>query len=155
MIQVVVVACLWFGTPCEYPVELSAPVYTIDMSASLIAPHPESHENASYAPVVASGPSDTVYRGMGTDWEQWRPLVASVFPADQVDYAVCVIQYESGGNPNAYNTSTASGLFQVKAKYWSGFGDLFDPVVNVTAAFAIWSTYGWGLPGGWTPKPYC
>lgn len=53
------------------------------------------------------------HRGMGSNVEQWRPLVAQHFPASEVERALCIMSYESGGNPNAKNPrSSASGLFQ-------------------------------------------
>lgn len=93
---------------------------------------------------------DTTYRGIGSDAERWRPLVAEYFPADQVDTALCVVGWESGGNPDAKNPrSSARGLFQVLAALWAPhFGisadALYDPVVNVRVASQIWGSQGWG-----------
>lgn len=51
--------------------------------------------------------------------EQWRTLVASYFPADQVDTAMRVMACESGGNPLAKNpASSAAGLFQFLQGTW-------------------------------------
>lgn len=94
--------------------------------------------------------SKSAYRGMGGNWEQWRGLVSAYFPADQVDLAICVIRYESGGNPNAKNpNSSARGLFQVLGSLWAphygvSYSDLYHPETNVSIAVDIWSNYGWG-----------
>jgi Lysozyme like domain len=100
---------------------------------------------------AASGraPGSTVYRGMGTDVEQWRPLVAAFFPADQVDGALRVMACESGGNPWADNPrSSAAGLFQFLRDTWNrvavplGYGDydsgaVFDAAANTHAASVL------------------
>ncbi len=73
----------------------------------------------------------------------WRSLVATYFPAGQVEHALAVIWCESKGNPTAINpTSSASGLFQHLPKYWSsrssaaGYpgASIFDPVPNIAVA---------------------
>jgi hypothetical protein len=105
--------------------------------------------NGPYVEVV--GRSAPLYGGdssnrradssMGSDVEQWRPLVEQFFGAN-TDRALRVMRCESGGNPSAYNPSGASGLFQHMARYWperaaaAGFGgaDIFDPVANVGVA---------------------
>ncbi len=46
--------------------------------------------------------------------EAWRPLVQRYFKPEDVDKALYVIEGESGGDPNATNTSSgAAGLFQI------------------------------------------
>ena len=95
---------------------------------------------------VATPPPDN--SGMGNNVEQWRPLVAAYFPADQVDRALRVMACESGGNPNAYNPSGASGLMQVLASWADNFGytpaDLFDPAINLHVASILYFDGGWG-----------
>jgi soluble lytic murein transglycosylase-like protein len=89
------------------------------------------------------------YRGMGSDVEQWRDLVAGYF-GDKTDLALCIIKYESGGNPNAANpNSSARGLFQVMASTWAAhFGvswdQLYDPATNTAIAWEIYQIQGWG-----------
>lgn len=120
--------------------------------------HPQSHEDAPVRRAQASAPrsageSGSVYRGMGnggSDVEQWRGLVASYFPADRVEMALCIIRYESGGNHNAKNPySSARGLFQVLASLWAShygvtYEQLYDPTTNTRIAADIWASYGWG-----------
>ena len=84
----------------------------------------------------------------GPDVERWRPLVATFFLADDVPWAMRVLECESHGDPLAKNPrSSASGLFQHLASYWperaeqAGWplSDVYDPVANV--AVAAWLYY--------------
>lgn len=74
---------------------------------------------------------------------------------------MCVMRYESGGNPTATNQqSGAAGLFQHLPKYWgsrsakAGWAgaSIYDPEANVAVAAWLWSTGGWGH---WTVAPRC
>ena len=94
------------------------------------------------------------------DVEEWRPLVATYFKPEDVDRALCLIGYESLGDPNAYNNSSgASGLFQHLPKYWAerstdagwSGADIMDPEANVAVAAWLreegwqhWSPYNRG-----------
>ncbi len=114
--------------------------------------HPWYWEPVILEPVM----SRTIWNG---NVEQWRPLVETYFPADQVATAMRVMNCETGGtgNPDSYNEgSHASGLFQHLPKYWAersvkagwGGSDIMDPVANV--AVAAWlQRYGGGW-GHWT-----
>lgn len=94
------------------------------------------------------------YRGMGTDVERWRSLVASYFRAEDVERALCLMSYESGGNPNAKNpTSSARGLMQILGSLWAPhFGvtleELYDPHINLAIAAQIRDSQGWTA---WAP----
>lgn len=79
--------------------------------------------------------------------EEWSGLVAWYFPEDEFRNALDIIECESGGDPGAYNPSGATGLFQIKPKYW-GFllepgESLYDPEVNVRVASVIVEAGGW------------
>lgn len=108
----------------------------------------------------------------GHDWgpkvERWRSLVAAYFQPGDVDLALGIIRYESGGNhlavckvewignePPGYDgtdATRASGLFQHVPAYWAGrsasagYGgsNIFDVEANV--AVAAWLVYH-----GWNP----
>lgn len=86
--------------------------------------------------------------------DRWRPLVATQFPAKEVDTALCIIEHESGGDPEADNPrSSARGLFQVLGSLWaSHYGvsrsELYDPIVNTVIAADIWEKHGWEA---WSP----
>ena len=77
--------------------------------------------------------------------EQWRSLVCAY--GWDCEWALAVIQCESGGNPNAYNPGGPYiGLFQI----WGGHGpNLYDPAVNIAAAYSLY------LSGGAGHWPYC
>lgn len=88
--------------------------------------------------------------------EFWRPVVEQYFRANDVGWALAIIKCESGGNPDAKNKySTASGLFQHLASYWSersvkaGWAghDVFDPEANI--AVAAWLLYEGGGKSHW------
>ena len=80
-------------------------------------------------------------RGMGSNVTQWVPLILVYFPESDLPRVLCVMAAESGGNPNAYNPSGASGLMQILASWADNFGyvagDLFDPSVNLEIAKAL------------------
>lgn len=87
--------------------------------------------------------------------ERWRSLVAAHFRAEDVDRALCLMGYESAGNPTAQNPkSTATGLFQIMHSVWADtFGvversEWHDPVLNVRAASVIRDVQGWTA---WAP----
>lgn len=111
---------------------------------------PRRHPPAEPAP-VSPPPVGTVGRV-----EQWRGLVAAYFPAEWVEWALRIMQCESGGNPNAYNPSGASGLFQHLQRYWAdrsyragwGGADIFDPEANIAVA-------AWLLANGGTSHWVC
>lgn len=95
--------------------------------------------------------------------EQWRGLVASIWPASEVDNVLAVMQCESGGNPWAHNTvnEDSRGLLQINVgpgahTQWASY-DLFDPATNLQLAYQLWQSQGWapwtcarnlGLVGG-------
>ena len=80
-------------------------------------------------------------RGMGNNVLQWTDLILVYFPPADLDLVLCIMGYESGGNPNAYNSSGASGLMQILASWADNFGyvpgDLFDPAINLEIAKAL------------------
>jgi hypothetical protein len=105
------------------------------------------------APDAAAGTASQPtagYTGMGSDVEQWRPLVTAYFGADKADIALCLMSYESGGNPNADNpNSTAAGLFQLLAQWHDYFGiDPYNPEQNISAAAQLQAMLGWSQ---WSP----
>lgn len=81
--------------------------------------------------------------------ESWRSLIAAHFPGREVDRAVCVVGWESGGNPAAENPrSSAVGLFQIMFSVWGpefgiGYDELMDPAVNTWVAREVWDRQGW------------
>ena len=90
---------------------------------------------------------------VGLDAEWWRPMVAFYFEPEDVERAVCLMDRESAGDPEARNTSTgAAGLMQVMP-FWAeklgySYTDLFDPGINLWIARQIRDEQGWGA---WSP----
>jgi hypothetical protein len=96
--------------------------------------------------------------------EQWRKLVEKYFKYQHVTWALNIIKCESGGNPNAYNSSSgASGLFQHLKQYWparataAGFpgASPFNAEANIAASAYLLYAAGGG-PQHWSCKfsPY-
>lgn len=84
--------------------------------------------------------------------EQWRPLVTAHFGAD-TDRALCLMGFESGGDPGARNPSSgAAGLMQVMPfwapEYGVSYEALFDPETNILIAKGIRDSQGWTA---WSP----
>lgn len=101
-------------------------------------------ECSSPRPAQEVNPSRDTSMGNG-QVEQWRGLVSRHFPANAVDTMLCIMRFESGGNPTAVNPSSgAAGLFQVMPFWWAEFGgDRFDPATNVRVANQIWQRQGY------------
>ena len=105
-----------------------------------------------------NGPYDEANGEFTWAVERWRPVVATYFPADRVDWALRIMACESHGDPEAKNpNSSASGLFQHLARLWpdrvraAGWkdADVFDPFANV--AVAAWLLENGG-PSHWVCK---
>jgi hypothetical protein len=95
------------------------------------------------APPVVAAPAPAP-RAPVSSGGSWSDLVCSY--GWDCNWALAVIQCESGGNPNAYNPAGYVGLFQV----WEGHSsNLQDPATNIAAA---WSLY---LSGGGSHWPNC
>lgn len=81
--------------------------------------------------------------------ERWTPLVAR--HSWNVDYALSILQCESGGNPGAVSPTNDHGLFQHNARYgparFADYGmdwsDRYDPATNIEAAYRLWRSEGW------------
>lgn len=85
--------------------------------------------------------------------EQWRSLVASIFPADTVDNVLRVMQCESGGNTNAVSPTGDHGLMQINAVNFARFAGRspYDPEANLEVAYAM--SAGGTSFWAWSCKP--
>ncbi len=148
----------WVGEwaqQADYALSLPLLLSWLDMATR----HPwyfSPRERAATAPASHSG-----HTGMGSNVEQWAPLVATYFAAELVPTAMCLMAAESGGNPEARNpNSTAAGLFQFLKGTWDSMvpasvtggsyssGQVFKPVPNVRAAAWLQAAAGWSQ---WSP----
>jgi hypothetical protein len=109
-------------------------------------PQPAAQTTAGFA----TGPAPAPAPVSGGNVERWRELVSAYFPAGDVDRALCLMDHESGGDPDALNpTSSAAGLFQVMPFWWDHYGgDRFNPETNVRVAALIKADQGWTA---WSP----
>jgi hypothetical protein len=85
--------------------------------------------------------------------ERWGPLVATYFQPEDVERTLCLMDFESSGDPEARNPiSGASGLMQVMPFWADHFGydtdALFDPQVNLEISAWIRDRHGWNA---WSP----
>ena len=139
------VICWATGCGASYPLtELTPPA----AMAELEVPH--THETflprvARYSPAV----------------EQWLPLVAGYFEPEDVDTAMCLIRWESEGDPSIKNRqgSSAAGLFQFLRSTWDSIplsvtggtydsGQVFQAEANVRSAAWLQNEEGWTQ---WSP----
>jgi Lysozyme like domain len=82
---------------------------------------------------------------------QVEAIIRSVFPADQADHAVAIAQRESSLVATAHNWC-CFGLFQINfnankstlaAIGVTSAAQLYDPNVNVQAAYVLYERSGW------------
>jgi hypothetical protein len=83
---------------------------------------------------------------------RWKPLVKRYFAPSDVNRALCVISYESGGNPKAKNrTGTMRGLLQHNMRYWddrarkAGWAgaNVYNPEANIAVSAWLVNSSGW------------
>ena len=104
---------------------------------------------------------------------RWAPTVCALFDPVDASTALCVISYESGGDPDLVNTDDPArgsfGLMQINSDWWIGsayhermvalFGrsdeTYLDPAVNIGAAALLVNDPE--LPGwhSWTTSRSC
>lgn len=125
---------------------------------------PPSKTSTAAAPIPSPSPSPAspvgLKPGTAAAVEPWRSLIAAHFPGGEVDRALCIISYESAGNPGAISPTNDYGLFQIHAPLWAPhYGvtleDLLDPGINASIAADLHAGAGW-TP--WTPyrvRGYC
>jgi soluble lytic murein transglycosylase-like protein len=120
------------------PVE-EAPATTPPTSTPPALPRPRRDYPIPTPPAVPVWPfTPQVYR--------WQPLVEAelaalrrlqpIDPAITIELVLAVITAESGGDPLAVSSATASGLMQVLPTTFAevlGDGDVFDPAMNIRA----------------------
>ena len=128
-----------------------------------------------YNPQDAPGGSEaTIGRTTAVNWntsagvEQWRSLVMVYFPANEVERALCIMDHESKGNPNALNTrgSSAAGLFQFLRSTWGRVplsvsggsydsGQVYQAKPNIASAAWLLEHETRETKSGWTQwSPY-
>ena len=95
---------------------------------------PEPIDTVVYYSTAPAPPSVVISSGGA-----WSDLVCSY--GWDCNWALAVIQCESGGNSAAYNPAGYVGLFQI----WEGHGaNLRDPATNIAAAYSLYLSGGRG-----------
>ncbi len=105
-------------------------------------PEPEPAVSASAVSDTVAIPEPTaapeppgIPRQFNGGVEQWRPLVASIFPAWAVDTVLAVMWCESRGDPNATGAAGERGLLQIHPRWH--YDATYDPEGNLRAAYRI------------------
>ncbi len=134
MIALVVWLCLLTGTCQTAEAEVAYLKHLTREAARDNAREPHTHA--------------AVYRGSGPGVEQWRSLVATYLPADAVETALCLMWFESKGDPNALSYANSRGLMQIHAPSWAdhygvSYDDLYDPATNLSIAADLYRKDGW------------
>lgn len=119
------------------------------LSRSLLAEYVDFQTR--HAPRVSSASTTrSTYKEMGSGVEQWRGLVSKYFT--DVNKVLCLMGYESGGNPNATSYAGARGLLQVMPFWAESLGispnSLYDPATNIKVAKYVYDQQGWNA---WDP----
>ena len=102
------------------------------------------------APTLVTATTYAEVRQSTSGVEQWRGLVASIFPEFAVDTVLRVMQCESGGNPEIVSATDDHGLMQInRVNFWRfGGRSPYDPQANLEVAYAM---SGGGVNfGAWT-----
>ena len=128
-------------TPERFNTVAAAPAPSTTMAAEV------GSSTVELSPVkrVAEGSNPSLPATFGV--EQWRELVASIFPAYAVETVLRIMWCESEGNPNATGAAGERGLMQVHPIHRDS---THDPTGNLMAAYRI---SGGGVSwGAWTCK---
>lgn len=136
-------------TTTAAPPTTSAPTRTTPSTAPPPAPSTtRAPAPTTAAPPTTSAPARTYTR------DQIIQIIRDVWPDDQEERAILVVQRESNFRPTAKN-SCCYGLFQiyyqVHRSWLAGMGvtsaeQLYDPLTNVRAAYTLYQR-----SGGWGP----
>lgn len=115
----------------------------LDAAQAAAAEHAQDVSQRHTAAHVPAVPSSQPYQTGAGDlsFGQLESLwVSAGGPSYAASAAASVAECESGGNPNAYNPSGASGLFQILGQVVPG--NIFDPMVNALNAVAKFTASG-------------
>lgn len=97
-------------------------------------PEPTATPSATPEPVVVV-PIGTVEPVYTPGVEQWRGLVASIFPEWAVDKVLAVMWCESKGDPNATGSQGEMGLMQLHPRWHRDA--TYEPYGNLVATYRI------------------
>lgn len=132
---------------------------TVPTTPPTTAPAETTPTDTTTAPTTTAPTTTTTPSGSpGTDAtvDEVKALIRSIFPESEWDTAFTIADRESRFIPTAYNGWCCHGVFQI---YWNvhkswlddlgihSSSDLYDPLLNVKAAYAIWQRAG----NSWTP----
>lgn len=145
----IVAGVVWHGAPSPAsapatpepvfgPRVVIGPLSSADEPTARPSPTPEPTPTPEPRLAPASPPSVGIPWEPSAGVEQWRGLVAEIFPAEAVDRVLRVMTCESGGNPMATGGALERGLMQIHPIHADS---TYDPAGNLRAAARI-SDYG-------------
>ena len=132
---------------------------TVPTTPPTTAPADTTPTDTTTAPTTTQAPTTTAPSGSpGTNASvaEVKDVIRSIFPESEWDTAFTIADRESHFVPTAYNGWCCHGVFQI---YWNvhkswlddlgitSSSDLYDPLLNVKAAYAIWQRAG----NSWSP----
>lgn len=131
---------------------------TVPTTPPTTTPTDTTSPDTTAAPTTTDAPTTTVASttpsgSPGTDAsvDEVKAVIRSIFPESEWDTAFTIADRESRFVPTAYNGWCCYGVFQI---YWNvhrswlddlgitSASDLYDPLLNVRAAYAIWQRSG-------------
>jgi len=128
---------------------------TVPTTPPTTAPTDTTPTDTTTAPTTTQAPTTTTAPSgsPGTDAtvDEVKAVIRSIFPESEWDTAFTIADRESRFVPTAYNGWCCHGVFQI---YWNvhkswlddlgihSSSDLYDPLLNVRAAYSIWQRSG-------------
>lgn len=124
-------------------------------------PHGEYPKPVEQQPVEIVNARIPEYQSFCPGYLYWKPLVASMFPGQEVENAMVIMSHENEtGDPTRVSPTGDIGIFQINLRsHWSKCASsieeaevlLKDPVVNTRVALIIFQDQYW-YP--WTTHHY-
>jgi LysM repeat protein len=131
---------------------------TVPTAPATTTPPATTEPATTTAPTTTQAPTTTVATttpsgspGTNASVDEVKAVIRSIFPESEWDTAFTIADRESRFVPTAYNGWCCYGVFQI---YWnvhkswlddlgiSSSSDLYDPLLNVKAAYALWQRSG-------------
>jgi LysM repeat protein len=131
---------------------------TVPTTPATTAPTDTTSPTTAASPTTTEAPTTTVASttpsgspGTNASVDEVKAVIRSIFPESEWDTAFAIADRESGFVPTAFNGWCCYGVFQI---YWNvhqrwlddlgitSSSDLYDPLLNVRAAHAIWQRSG-------------
>ena len=143
--------CLPSGATVPTAPPTTAATDTTDTTDTIAPDTTAAPPATTSAPATTVAPTPSGSPGTNASVGEVKDVIRSIFPESEWETAFTIADRESRFVPTAYNGWCCYGVFQI---YWSvhrswlddlgidSSADLFDPLLNVRAAYAIWQRSG-------------